>query len=62
MTHGWFNTYIAIEFIFLSDMILNFFVEHINETTNKPVRNLTVIGFSYLKGEFALDFITLLPF
>ena len=62
MTNNWFNTYIAIEFIFLLDMILNFFVEHINETTNKPVRNLTVIGFSYLKGEFTLDIITLLPF
>jgi hypothetical protein len=41
---------------------MNFFVEHINETTNKPVRNLFVIGLTYLKGGFALDFITLVPF
>ena len=62
MTHNWFNTYIAIEYLFLVDMILNFFVEHVNENTNKPVRNLSVIAFNYLKGGFTLDLITLLPF
>ena len=62
MTNDWFYYYICIESIFLFDMILNFVVETINETTNKPVRNLFIISYTYLKGGFFIDFVTLIPF
>lgn len=62
MRHDSNTNWIVVESIFLLDMILNFLVEHINEHNNKPVRDLSVIAFSYLKGGFAVDFFTLLPF
>lgn len=42
-------------------MLLMFFVEYIPEGQTKPVRNLERIAWAYLKGDFAIDFIAILP-
>ena len=59
---GWFNYYASFEIIFLFDLLVNFFVEVIDEQTNKPVRNFYFIASTYIKEGFAFDFITLIPF
>ena len=55
-----------IEIIFISDLIVNFFIEYIPDKTgdgNKlPVRDLLQIATHYFKGNFLIDFIPILPF
>ena len=53
--------YVVFEIIFVFDLIINFFVEIIDEETNQPERDLKKIAISYLNGLFFIDFITLIP-
>lgn len=58
---------VIIESIFMLDMIRTFFTEYIPKDSSgtgketKPVRNLGKIFWNYIYGEFALDFIPLVP-
>ena len=55
-------TILIFESIFLIDLILSFFVDYKEESApDKPVRDLGKIAINYLKTDFFLDFITLLP-
>jgi len=49
------------ESYFLISMILKFMVEIKTSDTAIPIRNHAIIAQNYLKGEFPLDIITLLP-
>jgi len=53
--------YVVIEIIFVFELIINFFVEIIDEETNQPERDLKKIAKNYLNGLFFIDFITLIP-
>lgn len=53
--------YVVFEIIFVFDLIINFFVEIIDEETNQPERDLKKIAINYLNGLFFIDFITLIP-
>ena len=52
-----------LEICFLIDLILNFFVDYIpNTSMNKePERNFQKIALNYLRGNFIWDFIPLVP-
>ena len=52
----------AFEFIFLIHMALQFLVEFTPEGSKVPVTDLARISMNYINGEFALDFIPILPF
>ena len=50
------------ESIFLTQLILKFFVDYTEEESpDKPIRDLGKIALNYIKTEFLLDFITLIP-
>ena len=61
MNHKAITYYVVIEIIFVFDLIINFFVEIIDEETNQPERDLKKIAMNYLNGLFFIDFITLIP-
>jgi len=51
-----------VEFIFLLDFILNFFVEYAPDCLDDPpIREFKVISNQYLKGNFMKEFIPLIP-
>jgi hypothetical protein len=50
-----------IEIFFFISMVLKFFVDFIPDGENIPVRDIGDISMHYLKTEFLLDFIPLLP-
>ena len=52
---------ICNELFFLLLMMLKFMVEIRTSETAVPIRNFKIIAREYLRGEFTLDFITLLP-
>jgi hypothetical protein len=49
---------IFFEYIFISDSLLQFFIEYQDEKTKLHVRNIFKIGKNYLKGRAFFDFIT----
>ena len=53
--------YDLFEFIFLTDMILTFFVDYQPIGQQSPVRSFKNIGINYIKGKFAFELIPLLP-
>ena len=54
--------YITCEFFFIFDVILMFFHEEVNPETLKPIRDMYTIAMKYLKGNFAYDVVSLIPF
>eukprot|EP00111_Clytia_hemisphaerica_P018593 TCONS_00054981-protein len=52
----------CLEFIFITDIILNFRTTYINAKTGRLVTNPKQIAFNYLKHWFVLDMIAVLPF
>lgn len=46
------------EYVFISDSLLQFFVEYQDEKTKLEVRNILKIAKNYLKGRAFFDFIT----
>ena len=52
---------ICFELFFLFMMIINFITDFTRQGENKPVRNLHQISMRYLKGDFLMDLIPLLP-
>lgn len=56
-----FKLFISYEIIFLVAFLLNFLVEYTPKGEEKPVRDIKSIAWNYLKGNFALDFIPLIP-
>ena len=49
------------EGIFLVSLILNFFMEYKPDGQSFPVRDLSLISVRYLKGQFLMDFVPLIP-
>lgn len=56
-----FNTYIFFEIVFFISMISRFFVEFTQSSNGVPCRELKMIVVNYLKGDFKIDFICILP-
>lgn len=56
-----FDLFLFYEIIFLVAFMLNFLVEYTPKGEEKPVREYKKIAWNYLKGNFALDFIPLVP-
>jgi hypothetical protein len=50
------------EAVFISDAILQFFVEYYDPDTRKPVRDPFKIAKYYFKGRFPFDCLTIIPF
>lgn len=55
------NMEVIIEIIFVVDMATKFFVEYREESTNLLVRDISLISIRYIKNEFIMDLIPLLP-
>lgn len=52
-----------IECIFILDIILNFFMQYIDESGDyKPQKNIRKIAIRYLLRDFLIDFISTIPF
>lgn len=56
-----YNTQYFFESVFLISMISNFFVEFTVSSSGTPCRDLKLIALNYLKNDFKMDFIALLP-
>jgi hypothetical protein len=48
--------------MFLIDMIIEFFLEYVDESTTLKVRDISMISVRYLRGEFIYDIFPLIPF
>ena len=58
-----FNRFQAIvECMFLIDMVIEFFLEYVDESTTLKVRDISMISVRYLRGEFIYDIFPLIPF
>lgn len=55
------QVYLAFEIFFFIDMIVQFFVERTPAGHTKPVRELEKLAVLYLKGDFIVDLIAILP-
>ena len=53
---------LAFEFIFLLNMGSKFLCEFVKDGSQTPTRDLKKIAERYLRSDFALDFIPLIPF
>ena len=52
-----------VEFIFLTDIILNFFMQYIDESNEYQLqKSIRKIAMRYLMKDFVLDFIAIFPF
>lgn len=51
-----------LEVCFFIDIVLNFFLEFKYEETNQLERDIRKIGERYLKGEFPIDLLSIIPF
>lgn len=51
-----------IELCFLTDIVLNFFMQYRDDEDFKPVRDLKKIALRYLKQFFILDMLATIPF
>lgn len=52
----------SVDLVFLVDIVLNFFLMHVDRETGKWVSQLRDIQYNYLRGTFTLDVISILPF
>lgn len=52
----------VMEILFLIDMFLQFFLEYRSSERYLPIRDHKKIALKYLKGNFILDTLSLLPF
>ena len=59
---GWCITYLVIDFFFLVDLILQFFLTIPKTDTRDEVTDRREIALSYLKEWFAIDLLSILPF
>lgn len=50
------------ETVFAISFVLNFFVDFTPDGSTIPTRNMKQIAIRYLKSDFLLDFIPLIPF
>lgn len=56
-----FKLMIFFETYFFFDIVLNFFLEYEEDGLISPVRDLAKIARNYIKGDFLIDFIAILP-
>lgn len=58
----WIDSEIYFEAIFFISIILNFLTDYQDESNHKEVRDLSNISMRYLRGNFAWEFLPLIPF
>lgn len=51
-----------IDFLFVSDLIINFRTTFINQKTGEEIYNTKKIRMHYIKGRFWIDFLATVPF
>ena len=61
-TRNWCIAYSAIDFVFLLDLIMNFFLTVAETDTTNEISGRREIAEAYLKGWFAVDLLSILPF
>lgn len=52
----------SVDLVFLIDIALNFFLMYIDRESGKWVSQLRVIQYNYMRGTFAIDIVSILPF
>lgn len=51
-----------IEFVFITDMVLNFFSAFVHKESYEVIIDYKSIAINYLNGWFAIDFVSIFPF
>lgn len=59
---AWVTLYFVFDFMFFIDCILSFFTTYKDEIKHEEVTNLYKIAVNYIKGWFAIDILSIIPF